>query len=626
MKNFILRLLNLAAIQAVAIVACVDISARTDNNVYIVDGTETWRLTAPRGESGACVKNTIDHTYEATRYRESIQPFTIYNERLRLDKASGKGSAKYRNATSDNVFHDDNRVCYFDINLDGPGKKSKVHFERTLSDPAFFTKLYLADEYPIRHKEVRIVIPAEYPAITVEELNFQSADDSSISRHIETSADGARTYVYTLTDIDGTRQQEDENGSPHPMLYQPVLLVKGWFESTDSLYRWHTGMSHTDTDIPDVDNFIAHEIYGQQSLELTRPQRLEKIYRWVQSNIRYLAYEEGERGHRPERPAEVIRKRMGDCKDMALLLATLLNHEGIEASTAVVGTDDIPFTIAQNGTLAATNHSICIATVGSDTLYLDATNEYIPYTHIPGAIQGKDAIVLPHDGSECRLTVIPTLPAAITATDSVSYQYMLSPGHDALTGTVTRTLSGDFKEQYLTGYASKGEKYAVENMAIDLVPGRRSNIPEDQLSINLNATGGTATIEAPITNHEGVTDAGPMVYLDLNSRNGVAFDRIDNHDRQTPYRFPFRGRIVRHTRVVLPDDAVVTYLPDNYTASLPQAALCCSFSNPEPGVVEMIKAIEINNPMIPVKDIDQWNRTISAWNNACKGQIELSFE
>ena len=40
----------------------------------------------------------------------------------------------------------------------------------------------------------------------------------------------------------------------------------------------------------------------------------------------------------------------------------------------------------------------------------------------------------------------------------------------------------------------------------------------------------------------------------------------------------------------------------------------------------MIKAIEINNPMIPVKGIDQWNRTISAWNNACKGQIELSFE
>ena len=175
------------------------------------------------------------------------------------------------------MFHDDNRVCYFDINLDGPGKKHKVHFERTLTDPAFFTKLYLADEYPIRHKVVRIVIPADYPGITVEELNFQSAD---------------------------------------------------------SLYRWHADMNRTDTDIPDIDTFLNHEVYGTQSGELTGRQRLEMIYGWVQSNIRYLAYEEGERGHRPERPAEVIRKRMGDCKDMALLLSTLLNHAGIESNTA----------------------------------------------------------------------------------------------------------------------------------------------------------------------------------------------------------------------------------------------------------------------------------------------------
>jgi hypothetical protein len=71
-----------------------------------------------------------------------------------------------------------------------------VQFERTLTDPAFFARLYLADDYPIRHKELRIVIPEKYKNISVEELNFTSGEGSPISRRIETTPGEGRTYIY----------------------------------------------------------------------------------------------------------------------------------------------------------------------------------------------------------------------------------------------------------------------------------------------------------------------------------------------------------------------------------------------------------------------------------------------
>lgn len=257
---------------------CFTASAHPDDNVFLIDGTETWEFIEPAGTDSAKVKNTITHYYEATRYKENIQPSVIYNNRLRLDKASGKGKARYESASSRNIFHDDNRVCYFDMYLQGPGKKAKVQFERTLTDPAFFARLYLADDYPIRHKELRIVIPEKYKNISVEELNFTSGEGSPISRRIETTPGEGRTYIYTLTNLEGTMNQESESGNPHPHWYQPMLLIKGWFNNVENLYKWHSDISRVDTDIPQADKFLSEEVYKGNGSTLSTNERINKIY------------------------------------------------------------------------------------------------------------------------------------------------------------------------------------------------------------------------------------------------------------------------------------------------------------------------------------------------------------
>jgi hypothetical protein len=62
--------------------------------------------------------------------------------------------------------------------------------------------------------------------------------------------------------------------------------------------------------------------------------------RFVQNDIRYLGLEIGENTHRPHAPAEVFTGRFGDCKDKALLLSVILQHEGIPAYATLINTTE----------------------------------------------------------------------------------------------------------------------------------------------------------------------------------------------------------------------------------------------------------------------------------------------
>lgn len=624
MKHITIVNLRLLVLVSIAAIAYGVVAAHSNPNVVLVDGTETWEFVAPKGSVRAVVKNTVELTYEATRYGEKIQPAVFYNDIVKLNKAAGKGKPRYESAPSRNVFHDDNRVCYFDIDLEGPGKKKKVSFERTVTDPAFFTMLHLCDLYYTKHKQIRIIIPPEYSHITLEELNFSSDNNPDIKRSVEVYHDGTRVHIYEVSNLDGSINALDEYRTPNPLLYRPVILVKGWFQTLNDLCRWHADMSRVDTEIHDIDTFLKQNVYECSREALTQREKIERIYAWVQQNIRYVAYEEGESGHRPDRPAEVLRKRYGDCKGMALLLSSLLQHEGIDAHAAVIGTNNIPFPISGTPSLAATDHSICVAVENGDTLYLDATNIHIPVTHIPSTIQGKDAIVLPQESEgECSIINVPRLTPSATATDSVCYNYTLSTDLSSLIGMATRTLGGDFKEAYISRYYEKGEKYVDENMAIDLVPLRSSHIPIESVSKLLNSPTGNAVIEAAIENSEAVTQTATAVYVDFNANNGISLDRIDNHDRQSPYRLPSRGRIVRQAILNLPPGMKVTHLPENFSVSTPNGTFSCLFSTTDTHIVTMSKVLEITNTMILAEDIDNWNKALSQWENAAKNQIEL---
>lgn len=577
--------------------------APPQDNIFVTSGTEEYKIT--RGKNGPVIKNSSKEVYEALRHGEKLHKFIYYNDIIKLDEVSER-NALYKNANSPTVFHDDSKFCYFDIELPYKGKKAKVEYKRTFLDPAYFAKVPLAGDYPVKSKTVVFKIPEWMSSLTLTDCNFPQG---CITRDDTTDKNGTRIVTYTITDLPAVK---DEVRSPGVLRALPYILIGGYFTDVDSLYGYHRPLLETDTSVPGIDELTDEICSGAVS----RRDSIDAIFRYVQKTVRYVAYEAGEAGYRPDRPAEVLRKKFGDCKGMALLVATLLRHIGVQAYTAAIGTRDIPFDISASPSLAATDHMICMVPQGGDTLWLDATNEYIPSNHVPYAIQGKEAMVFKDDGYElCRLPMLP--PKA--STDSLAYAYSFRDG--ALAGQVTRRLTGDFEEFIMDEIHSVPKHLQQEAVSRSLVPASRASVDTERLNVRF-APDGSAFIEAPIINNVAVTESEGHVYLDLNTISDPLAEKVDTDHRTNDYMLPLRGCVVRSASVEIPAGYKVTYIPENYTGECDFARFTCEFSR-KGNTVCMAKSMEITNPEIPLEDIPQWNRMLGEWNDACNSQIEL---
>ena len=109
---------------------------------------------------------------------------------------------------------------------------------------------------------------------------------------------------------------------------------------------------------------------------------------FVQDEVRYLGLEIGPNTHRPHTPADVYMHRFGDCKDKALLLASILRSQGMQAYVTLISTTtrhQLPSKVPSPGDF---DHAIvAIGRSANVFLYIDPTisgqrgqlvNRYIP--------------------------------------------------------------------------------------------------------------------------------------------------------------------------------------------------------------------------------------------------------
>ena len=422
-------LLKGQAARLLAIVLCtlpLYVTAQTDDDLIVISQGSDDYVFQLADDGQLEVKNRQTVTYTAERMGGVVQPFVLYGGSVSIDRASATGfsTAQYKSVSPENIFFDDSKVCYFTLDLSRKGKSAMARFERTFHDAKQLTQIYLDDTYFVRHKTVSLTLPDGYRIV-------ERRLTPNISRSTTTNKQGRPTIVYTVTD-------------------QPAL-------KNEPL------MPHAPTSLPQRDSIIAAATAGCR----TDAERIAASLAWVQQNIRYVAYEAGTAAFTPDRPAEVVRKRYGDCKGMSLLLKTLLRAQGFDARLADIGAGGrIDWTADEVPTPAAYNHVICVVFHQADTLFLDATARYAPFGFIPNGLQGRQACV--EDGDNCLMLTVPLLPPAASA-DSLHYDARLTGA--ALHIKADAQWRGDMKSVVADGYyarrADERRRYAERLLNAD---------------------------------------------------------------------------------------------------------------------------------------------------------------
>ena len=138
-------------------------------------------------------------------------------------------------------------------------------------------------------------------------------------------------YVWEKTEIDALNVEDHT-----PAWFEPWESVQVTeFASWNEVATWANAMFQLDARSIEEVKKLAAKIYGEHA---TRDERITAAIRFVQDDIRYLGIEMGRNSHEPHQPWETLDTRWGDCKDKALLLASLLRELGLEAYPALVNT------------------------------------------------------------------------------------------------------------------------------------------------------------------------------------------------------------------------------------------------------------------------------------------------
>ena len=608
MKQTFYRHLHMVSLVCAMVLPSIPVAAQSrDDEVMVSKCSEVYEFKMKSGQP--IVKNKTVIEYESLRqYDVKIQPAVFYGDNIKLDEARCDGfSANYRSATPENVFFDDSRVCYFDVTLGKWGRKRRMTYERTFTDLHYFTRTVLGEQYFVKHKTVTFILPKGFEHYRLIDKNMSPA---VTIEHKDKG--GSRVVTYTINDMAPIKQEE---AMPTVASVYPTVFVVGSFKDAADMFAWGRQLSDVDTAISNLPQILEQINQGGKN-ELDR---IRNTLAWVQENVRYVAFEAGVSKHQPDTPAEVGRKRYGDCKGMALLLKTLLVAQGFDARLTDVGTREASCLMSEIPTLAAINHAICTLEWQGKTYYLDATCNHIPLGHIPSNVQGMEVMV-EEPGGAPSLRTVPVLPASANC-DSVHITLMLSKAGE-LTGTITRCVKGDMKEMLLSAYDSRESQQRLMFERNSLNDDDHANKVSEATWVDRDCRSEWAVLTGKMTDTHSVQQIEGEVYVELDPDNMLMTAPIDTTDRKNDYVLPFPCRQVREVALTLPAGYRCEQLPDDYDRHTDVANLSCTFRQ-EGNTIIYRKVISLHHPRVPLDKIMAWNAQLKQWNEHAHEQIVL---
>src|SRR6202162_3853722 len=166
------------------------------------------------------------------------------------------------------------------------------------------------------------------------------------------------------------------------------------FESWEQVGRWYASL--------EKDRRMPSPEVRTKAQELTKGmngdmEKIEALYDYVAKNFRYVSLSLGVGRYQPHAASDVLHNQYGDCKDKHTLLASLLEAEGLHASSVLINSSrkldpDVHLR-------SQFDHVITMLPMGKEEVWMDTTSEVAPFRLLAYSLRSKLALVIPVDGS-----------------------------------------------------------------------------------------------------------------------------------------------------------------------------------------------------------------------------------
>src|ERR1035437_1332673 len=212
-----------------------------------------------------------------------------------------------------------------------------------------------------------------------------------------TEENGRRIYHWSSShrerDDDTAKAKDKKKKKRHPDDERPDVQLTT-FESWEQVGRWYAGLEK-DRRAPSAEvRAKAQELTKGMNGDL---EKTEALYDFVAKNFRYVSLSLGVGRYQPHAASEVLHDQYGDCKDKHTLLASLLDAEGLHASSVLINSSrkldpDVP-------SPSQFDHVITLLPLGTgdkkEQVWMDTTAEVAPFRLLSYTLRKKQALVIP---------------------------------------------------------------------------------------------------------------------------------------------------------------------------------------------------------------------------------------
>jgi len=555
-------------------------SAKTDSlqNVYkdyhniVLEDFSVLTLENKRGKLFINQENSKSTLFLTDNVKEAAKQEVYFNSFIEISDISAwseipKGN-KYKkvkvkdfktgNYLSRNIFYDDGMVMSYTFPSVSQNVITNQECTKVFKNPRMLPSLFFQSNQPVLKREfvvkASIDIDFGFKGFNLEghDIEFKQWQDGEYNVYKWTCVNSEpyktkRAYVSGLYYIPHIRffvksyQSKDEE--------VPVC------DSVSSLYNWYYGLVENlkKPKAPELEMLVNS--LNNEGLELDR---VKNIFKWVQSNINYLAFEDGMRGFQPDKAINVYRKKYGDCKDMSSLLIGLLNAAELEGHFGWTGSRDIPYSYYNLPTLSVDNHMIAVYQTGDATILLDATDEYLPFGLPPYSLQNKE-VLIEKGPNNFEIYKVPVIDASLNS--KTDYCTLTIGENTKLIGKGECNLENYYKNSSAHSFLkSRKEKKSVRRF---LSKGNNKFYLKDYAFTNLENRDTSTLIKYDFELNDYVKQINNEYYINLNLNRSYTKFSIEEDDCPIENRFKFTD--INKYVLEIPDGYSVGNIPEDKT-------------------------------------------------------------
>ncbi|WP_396172075.1 transglutaminase family protein [Flavobacterium sp.] len=577
------------------------------SDVAILESNENIVFGFNKSTSNVTVNLSVNEVLMNINQRADIYKYEFYDSTSNIEIFALKyrnDKATYFRVTDEfyndrDLFYNDARVKHMKIDFPVQGYSYNYTLDKKFEDVKYFTSIYFNDEFPVIAKKIMISVP-EWLDLELKEMNFEG--HTIIKSKTVDAKTKMTVYKYEFNDVDPVFTEENSPGRTY--LYPHILvLAKSYefegkktnlFNSTADLYKWYKSLVDDMKDDPEQ---LKEKVKDLMATAKTDEEKIKNIYYWVQDNIRYIAFEDGIAGFKPDDSQNVFNKRYGDCKGMANLIKQMLLLAGFDARLTWIGTKHIAYDYSI-ASLSVDNHMICTVFYQDKAIFLDGTEKFNSFGEYAERIQNKEVMI--EDGENY---IIKTVPASPALENKETFTANLKVVGEKLTGACHRSFTGESRSQFQNIYNSFESSKKAEALEGFLSRSDKNNHISAIKTSDLKSRDQKLTIDYMLDSSNRVSMFDDEMYINfefMNEYKGLTFK-----DRKTDYEFDYKTLYETEIAIVIPEGFKIEKKPDNLKIDEEDYTIDANFTVKGNTIVYK-KSFKFKNALLRKNQLESW--------------------